>query len=99
MAAAARQDLPRRKPNPGHGGSRLVPDGATTASSTDDRAAREELAKLEGTWEVIEATESGERMTSEKVRGLRITFSKDIVKFTMIGDDAEQAFRARPGSG
>ena len=96
MAAAARQDLPRRKPNPGHGGSELVPDGATTASSTDDRA---ELAKLEGTWEVIEATESGERMTSEKVRGLRITFSKDIVKFTMIGDDAEQAFRARPGSG
>jgi len=42
--------------------------GAALAGPPDDAAAKEELAKFQGTWRVVEVEENGERASADKLR-------------------------------
>jgi uncharacterized protein (TIGR03067 family) len=57
-----------------------------------------DLPKLEGTWEITEATDDGKPVPQEKVKGARFVFRKDVL--AIIGARGEEALRGhiRPGS-
>ena len=57
-----------------------------------------DLPRLEGTWEVVKATDDGQPVPQEKVKGSRFVFRKDVL--TIIGVHGEEAGRGhiQPGS-
>lgn len=69
-----------------------------TALSTDDKASENGLAKLEGTWEVTEATGDGEPLPQEKINGLRFVFHKGTLEWIGPNGEKEDEFRVRLGS-
>jgi uncharacterized protein (TIGR03067 family) len=60
--------------------------------------AEDELAKLNGTWEVIEATDNGEPVPQEKIKGFRFVFHKEMLEWIGPDEKKEDEFRVRLGS-
>ena len=72
--------------------------GGVVGLPATGKAFENDLPRLEGTWEVVEATDDGRPVPQERVKGARFVFRKDVL--TIVGVHGEETGRGhvRPGS-
>ncbi len=69
----------------------------TAADDKKSDAAKEELKKLEGTWQLVSAEQDGEKMPQEQVKKMKLVVKGD--KVTVYADDkavSERTFKVDP---
>jgi uncharacterized protein (TIGR03067 family) len=86
------QGSPKPEPEAGQTAS-TVRNNNERAFSTDGKASGNGLAQLEGTWEATEATDDGEPVPQEKLKGMRIVFDKGT--FAWISPNGENGDQLR----
>lgn len=90
------QALPKSKPDFGQADAPVRNDGekvTAPAGTVGDKGS----AELEGTWEVIEATDNGKSIPQEKIKGFRFVFRNGMLEWIGPSGKKEDEFCVRLG--